>query len=154
MPFAQTIIQGNIGKQVELQYTKGGMAVAKFSVAVTKKFNDQEKTNWYPVKAFKGTAETIAKFFGKGDPILIIGEMNFFDYEKDGRTIYGYELIATSFSFCGKTCGSVQQQASKQNQGGYNQQESRFNNQNRRGQTGYAQPNAGFTPQPDDDIPF
>ena len=154
MPFAQTIIQGNIGKQVELQYTQGGTAVAKFSVAVTKKFNDQEKTNWYPVKAFKGTAETIAKFFGKGDPILLVGEMNFFDYEKDGRTIYGYEFIATSFSFCGKTGGSVQQQDSPQNKGGYNPQGSGFNNQSQRDQAGYAQPDAGFTQPPDDDIPF
>ena len=154
MSFAQTIIQGNIGKQVELQYTQGGAAVAEFSVAVTKKFNDQEKTNWYPVKAFKGTAETIAKFFGKGDPILLVGEMNFFDYEKDGRTIYGYELIATSFSFCGKPGGSIRQQANPQNQSGYTPQGSGFNNHNQRGQTGYAQHDAGFTPQPDGDIPF
>ena len=96
------IITGIIGKEIELQYTQGGMAIANFSVATSRKKKDgEEKTSWHRVKAFSKTAEVIAQYFGKGSWIQITGEMDYGSYEKDGITRYTADVIANQFSFVG-----------------------------------------------------
>ncbi len=172
MAFQKTIIQGNIGKIDQLTYTNSGTAVLKMSVAVGEKYNGDDKTIWYPVKCFKGTAETISKYFSIGDTILLDGKMSFYTYEKEGRTIYGYEMIAMSFSFCGgkkqnqqqvppqqnqggfqNTQGTQQQAPPLQNQGGFQQntqQQAPPQQQN----NGNQNDNQGFQGPPSDDIPF
>ena len=114
MAFHQTVVHGRIGKDIELKTSNSGVAVAKFSVAVSEKYNGEEKTTWYNATAFKGTAENIAKFFQKGSEIIIIGNMQFGSYEKDGITRYTSDLIVRSFDFCG---------SKQDNQGQQNQQQ-------------------------------
>ena len=63
---------GRLTADVELR-TAGDKAFAMFTVAVNRPFKNKE-TNEYDAdfircKAFGGTAEFIAKFFGKGKPI-------------------------------------------------------------------------------------
>ena len=120
MAFHQTIVHGRIGKEIEVNYSSNGVAIAKFSVAVSEKFNGEEKTTWYNVTAFKTTAENIAKFFGKGSEIIIVGNMQFGSYEKDGQTRYTSDLIARSFDFCGSKQDNQQgYQQQQQQQGGF-----------------------------------
>lgn len=148
MAFQKTIIQGNIGKIGQLEYTNTGVATLKFSVAVGEKYKGEDKTTWYPVKCFKGTAETISKHFIVGDTILLDGKMNFFNYDKDGVKVYSYEMVALSFSFCG---GKKKQEGQQQPQNNFQQappQQGSFQQQgNNQG--------GGFSQHPDDDqIPF
>ncbi len=152
MAFHQTIIHGRIGKDIDCRYSANGNAVAKFSVAVSEKYNGEEKTTWYNVTAFKGTAENIAKFFQKGSEIIIVGNMSFGSYEKDGEKKYTSDLIARSFDFCGSRNdnqqGQQQQQQSnfqqpQQNQG-FQQNNSGFQNQGSQGSQGYQEPEPPF----------
>ena len=67
---------GRLTADVELR-TAGDKAFAMFTVAVNRPFKNKE-TNEYDAdfircKAFGGTAEFIAKFFGKGKPIGVAG---------------------------------------------------------------------------------
>ena len=118
--FHQTIIHGRIGKPVEVTYTNSGTAVAKFSVAVSEKYNGEEKTTWYNVVAFKATAENLAKFFDKGSEIILFGSMSFGSYEKDSQTHRTAELVVSKFDFCGSKQQSQQPQNNGyQQQGGY-----------------------------------
>lgn len=129
--FHQTIVHGRIGKEISCTYTNTGTAVAKFPIAVSEKYNGEEKTTWYNVVAFKATAENIAKYFDKGSEIIIIGQMQFSSYEKDGITRYTSDLIVRSFDFCGsKQQGQQAQQNHQQpGQGGYQQQNTGFQSQ-------------------------
>ena len=113
MSFHQTIVHGRIGRDIECNYSNNGVAIAKFSVAVSEKYNGEEKTTWYNVTAFKTTAENLAKYFSKGSEIIIIGNMQFGSYDKDGVTRYTSDLIVRSFDFCGSK--SDNQSAGQQN---------------------------------------
>jgi len=165
MAFQNIIIQGNIGKIDTLAYANNGTAYLKLSVAISEKKGQEDNTQWFPVKVFKGTAETISKFFNVGDTILLNGKMNFFNYEKDGVKKYSYEMIAFTFSFCGKTSGQDNQQSNQnqqpQNQG-FQQQHPPQTQFQQPGPDGFQQQNGGgfqapqqqFQSPPDDQIPF
>jgi single-strand DNA-binding protein len=54
---------GNLGRDPEMTYTPDGKAITKFSVAVSRRFNDRqtgekrEETTWFYVVAFERLAE-------------------------------------------------------------------------------------------------
>lgn len=54
-------------------------------------------THWNRVTCFGRSAEQAAKA-GKGDMVHVTGRVRQSQYEKDGETVYGVDLIADSFS--------------------------------------------------------
>jgi single-strand DNA-binding protein len=67
---------GNLGGDVEITYTDGGMAIAKFSVAENfrKKVNGEwvdDHTTWWRCAAFKDVAEKMVGW-GRGDRVHIV----------------------------------------------------------------------------------
>ena len=167
------IITGVIGKEIELQYTPGGMAIANFSIATSRKKKDgEEKTSWHRVKAFSKTAEVIAQYFGRGSWIQITGEMDYGSYEKDGITRYTADVIANQFNFVGPKQDRQNDQQPIGGEGGYNpnneqggQNQQGYQNQGNQhgGNQGYQgngqnQQNGGYQNQQnggqDEEIPF
>lgn len=121
--FQQVIINGAIGKQPELSYTQGGMAMCKFSVATSKKKkNGEEVTSWHSLTAWGKTAEVIAQHFSKGDGIFVTGELVYGQYEKDGIKRYTTDIFVTSFTFpvAKKSAASQGGQASQPQQKAFN----------------------------------
>ncbi len=57
----------------------------------------QEETLWNRVTCFAKCAE-YASNVGKGDMVHVTGRVKQSQYERDGSTIYGTDLIADSFS--------------------------------------------------------
>lgn len=70
-------IIGNIGKDAELQTTKAGKEYIKFSVATTKKINDQTVTTWHDcVKwIYDGKGKGILDYLLKGTKVYVEGEV-------------------------------------------------------------------------------
>ena len=106
--FEQTIIIGRAGRDPDLKYMQSGDAVCNFSVAVSKQWTDRqtgekrESTNWYSVSAFKGTAETIAKYVTKGSPIMIEGTVTARAYMgSDGEPRASLDLRVNKFQLLG-----------------------------------------------------
>ena len=97
----KVIIMGNLGRDIEIKKTASDLAVINFSIATQEHVNKEKKTEWHRIVAFGKTAETIAKFFSKGDMIYIEGKLSYGSYEKDGITRYTTDVIAYTFSFCG-----------------------------------------------------
>ena len=79
--FNKVILAGNLTRDPELRYTPGGMAIAKFGLAVNRKWKDsqsgemKEEVTFIDIDAFGKTAETIGNFLKKGRPILIEGRL-------------------------------------------------------------------------------
>lgn len=101
MPDAVTTIVGNIGKDPELQYTAGGQAVAKFSVAVSNRWKPKgseewkEDTEWYTVVAWGTLGENVAASLNKGNRAVITGRMRTRTWETpEGERRYFTELVA------------------------------------------------------------
>jgi single-strand DNA-binding protein len=47
MSFSQIQLLGNLGRDPEMTYTPDGIAVTKFSIAVSKKIKNNEEITWY-----------------------------------------------------------------------------------------------------------
>jgi len=73
--YAEANITGYLGKDPELRVTQSGMAVANFSLAVNRKVNDQEVTDWIECTAFGKTAEVIEKYLRKARPVNVRGNI-------------------------------------------------------------------------------
>lgn len=74
--FNKVILVGNITKDIELKVTQNGLSVTTFSVAVNEGSGEKQRVNFFNVSAWRHTAEFIARWFKKGDPILICGKLN------------------------------------------------------------------------------
>jgi single-strand DNA-binding protein len=71
---------GNLGKDPELKFTDKGMAIAKFSLAVSDRVyeNGQWKTLdtvWYTVTCFRGLAEHVTEVLRRGDRVIVAGRV-------------------------------------------------------------------------------
>ena len=75
--YQQLIIVGNVGRDPELRYVGSGIAVTDISVAVARKWTDQqgkqqETTTWYKVTCWRKTAEIVAQYVRKGKQVLVV----------------------------------------------------------------------------------
>ena len=105
--YQQVILLGNLGRDPEISYTQGGMAIAKFSLATSrqKKVKDgwENETAWHNIVVFGKTAENITKFLRKGSKCQIIGYINYSNYtNKEGVTVYRTEIVAEKVTFLDK----------------------------------------------------
>src|SRR5688500_7187911 len=85
--FNKVILAGNLTRDPELRYTPGGMAIAKFGLAVNRKWKDgesgemKEEVTFVDVDAFGKQAETIGQYLKKGRPILLEGRLKLDQWE-------------------------------------------------------------------------
>ena len=90
---------GRITKDIELRYTQSNLAVAKFTVAVNRKFNKDE-TDFIQIVVWRQSAENVAKYCNKGSLVGITGAIQTGSYDnKDGVRVYTTEVIADSVQF-------------------------------------------------------
>jgi len=104
------ILIGNVGKDPEVSYSQSGSAVAKLSLATTKKWtgkdgSKQEKTSWHKITAFSKLAEIIGEYVKKGSGLYVRGELQYGSYEKDGVTRYTTDIIASQMQMLGGSTG-------------------------------------------------
>lgn len=96
-------IIGRITKEVDLTTTHNGISVAKFNVAVDRKFkneNSEKVTDFFNVVVWRTLAENIAKYCKKGSKVFLSGELQNRSWEaEDGTKRYTTELIASECEF-------------------------------------------------------
>lgn len=100
----KAIIGGRLTRDAEHTVTSSGLDVAKFTVAIDRRFKKQgeeKQTDFLNVVAFGKTAEFVNKYFTKGSSIIVVGSIQTRSYEKDGQKRYVTEIIAEEVSFAG-----------------------------------------------------
>lgn len=98
----KVVIMGRMANDPELRQTTSGIAVTSFTVAVDRQqYKDKEKeTDWIDVVAWRGTAEFICKYFGKGSPIILEGALQSRNWEdKNGNKRKSIEVQADTVEF-------------------------------------------------------
>lgn len=105
-------VTGNVGRDPELKYTAGGMAVLKFSVADTRGKDDKKQTSWHDVVVFGEQAESVSAQVSKGTRVIVAGRIQVDSYEKkDGTKGKKVEIVADevgiSVRFAADTVKSV-----------------------------------------------
>jgi single-strand DNA-binding protein len=131
----KAILVGNLGSDPELRYTAGGTAVAKFSLATSRKYTGkdgqkQEKTEWHRITAWGKLAEICGQYLSKGKQVYIEGRIEYGSYEKEGVKHYTTDIIAENMSMLGSPGGG---------------------NRVQEPEPGFGPPEGGV---PEDDIPF
>ena len=105
---------GNLGKDPEIQQLEGSVSVAKFSLATTESYKDQNgqthsQTEWHSVVLWRGLAELAEKYLKKGSLVFIEGKLKTRSYDdKEGRKIYTTEIIAEQLILLDKPAPTVE----------------------------------------------
>lgn len=118
-------LMGRICAAPEMKTTQNGITYARFRIAVNRRFhskNEENKVDFFNVIAWRGTAEFICRYFGKGSMIMLDGEMQTQQYEdRNGKQAAWYEVAVDRVCFTGEP--------KKEN--GYNRNSGRTNGNNR-----------------------
>ena len=104
----KVILIGRAGKDPEMTYTPSGSAVTKFTLAVSRRWNDKasgekkEETTWFNIVAWDRLAETCSQYIHKGDQAYIEGRFVSRTYnDKDGVERRVFDVIVTELELLG-----------------------------------------------------
>lgn len=78
--FNKVILLGNLTRDPEIRSMPSGQSVCKFSIAVSRSYkgkdgDKKEETSFIDIESWGNQAETIAKYFSKGKPIMLEGRL-------------------------------------------------------------------------------
>lgn len=91
---------GRAATEIELRYSSGDekTAIGSFRIAVPRR--KKGETDFINCVAFGSIAENIAKYFHKGDRILIGGRLEVDQYKtKEGKNATAYKVVVEEFDF-------------------------------------------------------
>lgn len=107
MSFNKVILEGNLTADPELKQTASGISACTFSIAVNRKYKDdsgQYPCDFFNIVAWRSTAEFVTKFFRKGKPILVCGQLQTRTWtDNEGNKRYATEVVADEVTFVGSS---------------------------------------------------
>ena len=94
---------GNMTKDPELSETNSGIAVCRFSIAVNRRRTSadaEQQTDFFNVTAWRGLAETIARYCKKGNKVAVSGQIQIRQYEdREGAKKTSVDVVAEEVEF-------------------------------------------------------
>ncbi len=99
----KVVLVGRLTAKPELRYTASNTAYTRFSVAVNRNFTNADgrrDADFINVIAWRKQAETISRYFDKGNLIAIEGRLQTGSYDdKDGNKRYTVDVALDNFEF-------------------------------------------------------
>ncbi len=99
---------GRLTSDPELRNTASGIAVCRFTIAVNRRFKNQQtgeyEADFISCQAWKATAEHICRFWKKGDMICLSGNLRTGSYQDKNHpdvTHYTTDVVVDNVDFCG-----------------------------------------------------
>lgn len=113
----RVILMGRLTRDPEYKQTTAGTSVCRISLAIDRKFANKEtgerEADFVECDAWRSTADFIARYFSKGNPILVEGELRNNNYtDNNGVKHYGMRVLIDNVSFCGSKADNNGQQQS------------------------------------------
>lgn len=98
---SNTILYGRVVRDIECRYTSQNMAIARFSIAVNRKYKSEDKkADFFNITAFGKKAETLSQYFHQGSRIVIYCHPQQEQYTKqDGTKVDTVSFILDEFDF-------------------------------------------------------
>lgn len=111
--FNKSILIGNMTADPELKQTTSGVSVCSFSIAVNRRFakEGEQNVDFINIVAWRNTAEFVTRYFKKGMPILICGQIqtrSWTDNQNNKR--FATEVVADEVSFVAAKEGNTNEQ--------------------------------------------
>jgi single-strand DNA-binding protein len=95
----RVMLIGNLGKDPDIQFLEGNIAVAKFSLATTETYKDRSgklisQTEWHTIVLWRGLAELAQKYLHRGSLVYIEGRLKTRSWEdKEGNKKFATEVV-------------------------------------------------------------
>lgn len=113
-------LTGRFTRDPDVRYTDGGTSVARFTIAVERRFKQENgpQADFVSCVAFGKTAEFIEKYFQKGNKIEVSGRIQTGSYtNQDGNKVYTTDVMAENVGFAesktaAQNSGSMEKQSS------------------------------------------
>lgn len=105
---------GRLTRDPEVRYTDGGSSIARFSLAVDRRFKQENgaDADFINIVSFGKTAEFIEKYFHKGMKVALNGRIQTGSYtDKDGKKVYTTDIVAENVEFCESKGNSANNEA-------------------------------------------
>ena len=98
---SNTILYGRVVRDIEVRYTNQNMAVARFGVAVNRRYQkDDKKADFFNIVSFGKKAETLSQYFRQGSRIVVYCHPQQEQYTKqDGTKVDTVSFILDEFDF-------------------------------------------------------
>lgn len=100
-------LMGRLTNAPELKTTQGGIPYVRFRIAVNRRYRakgEEATADFFNIIAWRGTAEFICKYFGKGNMIMLDGEMQSSQYtDRNGNPATWWEVAVDRVCFTGET---------------------------------------------------
>lgn len=137
------VLVGRLTAAPDLRKTPSNVSALQGTLAVNRNFknqNGEREADFINFQAWRGTADIIAEYCGKGSLIGLTGRIQVRSYEKDGQRRYVTEVVADSVTL-------LESRNSHQGQS---------NNAQNDSSGGYQSPFGNSNPMDisDDDLPF
>jgi single-strand DNA-binding protein len=95
----RVMLIGNLGKDPDMQFLEGNIAVAKFSLATTESYKDRSgklisQTEWHTIVLWRGLAELAEKYLHRGSLVYVEGRLKTRSWEdKEGNKKFATEIV-------------------------------------------------------------
>ena len=111
----QVFIIGRTTKEPEFRQTQNGVSVAIFTIACDRNFKNaqgEKETDFFNIVCWRGLAETVGRYLGKGRLVAVSGRLQNRSYEaNDGTKRYITEIVASEVQFLDRAKDAEQQQS-------------------------------------------
>jgi single-strand DNA-binding protein len=102
----KVILIGNVGKDPDVKYLDGGVAVARFSLATTESYKNKEgkkvdQTEWHNITVWRGLAEVAEKYVRKGMMLYVEGKIRTRQYGEENNKKWYTEIVVDNFTMLG-----------------------------------------------------
>ena len=137
----KVILVGHVGKDPEVRYLDGGVAVARFPLATSESYKNKngekvEQTEWHNVTVWRQLAEIVDKYVKKGQLLYIEGKIRTRSVGEEGNKKYFTDIIADQMTMLG------------------GKREGQGSNQSGQYQAAETPPSTGSVSEPKSDYPF
>ncbi|WP_438832316.1 single-stranded DNA-binding protein [Streptococcus pluranimalium] len=137
------VLVGRLTAAPDLRKTPSNVSALQGTLAVNRNFknqNGEREADFINFQAWRGTADIIAEYCGKGSLIGLTGRIQVRSYEKDGQRRYVTEVVADSVTLLESR----------------NSHQAQSNNAQNDSSGGYQSPFGNSNPMDisDDDLPF
>lgn len=93
---------GNLTRDPELSETQNGIAVCRFAIAVNRRRTGdvEPQTDFFNITAWRGLAESVARYCKKGNKVAVTGNVQIRTYEgNDGVKRTSVDVVAEDVEF-------------------------------------------------------
>lgn len=100
--FNKSILIGHLTADPELKQTTSGISACNFTIGVNRRYSKDgnNECDFINIAAWRQQAEFVCKYFKKGQPILVCGQIQTRSWtDNQGNKRYATEVVADEVSF-------------------------------------------------------